>query len=827
MKTVLLFKMFMMACALSTAQSVNITAATGWLESAYVTWEPVAGANRYDVFYSGNGMTDQQIDTQLIRSYGSYYRADIIGLAAGDYTFKIVPVTSNNPGAAAVTGVVTVMAHDRNGFAHEGGYVPGAYNLDGTLKDNAVVIYITENSKNTVTLNVTGANSNPCVGLQNILDGFKKGRDNRPLAIRLIGNITDLDYMINGDLVIENDNNANGSITFEGIGSDAVANGWGLRIKRGTNIEVRNLAFMLTDAAEGDNVGLQQDNDHVWVHNCDMFYGAPGGDADQSKGDGALDCKRSTYVTMSYNHFWDTGKSNLLGLSEDTTTGLYITYHHNWYDHSDSRHPRVRFYSAHIYNNYFDGNSKYGSGSTNGSSLFIEGNYFRKCKYPMLTSRQGTDISGGSSGTFSGEDGGFIKAFNNTISGQQRLVYYDAVNAPVQFDAYQAAARSEQIPSNLTSFKGNNAYNNFDTDASLYVNTISIDTPEDARDKVMQYSGRVSGGDITWTFNNAVDDNDSGVNSGLAALLQSYSTSVVSVQGDQGTNQSAQTLTIPNNNEQAVNSGESIEDMVFVWGGDATSASVSGLPSAGIVFTIDSSSKTVTISGTPTENVSFTVTTTGTAGSPVSGTGSIRINGVAGDDEVHNFTASGLTSNFYSFSGANINSTAGSTTYDGLTLTTRLKIESSTNISYSTSTESELTLVFDLTFNGTIKLDNTSYTASNGLLLIPSINSGSHQITKGSVANLFYIKTAYTLSMGNIEELENVSLYPNPTSGIVSLKHSLDRIERIEVYNVLGSLINAMENPIDTVDLRSFSAGIYLMKIVTPNGSITKRMIKK
>ena len=184
----------------------------------------------------------------------------------------------------------------------------------------------------------------------------------------------------------------------------------------------------------GGNIGLQQDNEYVWVHNCDFFYGDAGSDADQVKGDGALDCKKSTYVTFSYNHFWDSGKSNLLGLSEGSNAGLYITYHHNWYDHSDSRHPRVRYYSAHVYNNYYDGNAKYGVGSTLGSSVFVENNFFRNCKYPMLTSMQGTDVYGGAEGTFLGENGGSIKAFSNTISGATRLVYYNATTLPVEFD---------------------------------------------------------------------------------------------------------------------------------------------------------------------------------------------------------------------------------------------------------------------------------------------------------------------------------------------------------------------------------------------------------
>lgn len=393
MKRILLYMALLFVSAQIWAQSVTITKSSGWLESAFVEWTPVAGADSYNVYYTGGVETNKKIDEQLIRSYGSYFRADIPGIAAGTYTITVKPVTANVEGTGTTTSSLTVLAQDRNGFAFEGGRIPGAYNLNGTLKNNAVILYITQNTKNTIEFSVitssNGTTKTNYIGLQNILDGFKKGLDTRPLAIRLIGNITDLastfqladggTYMYNGDVVIENKKNASSSITMEGIGNDAVVNGWGIRIKNASNVEIRNLGFMLTNADEGDNIGLQQDNDHIWVHNCDMFYGAAGGDADQAKGDGALDAKRSAYITFSYNHFWDSGKCNLLGLSEGITTpGLYITYHHNWYDHSDSRHPRVRYYSAHIYNNYYDGNSKYGSGSTLGSSLFMEANFFSK-----------------------------------------------------------------------------------------------------------------------------------------------------------------------------------------------------------------------------------------------------------------------------------------------------------------------------------------------------------------------------------------------------------------------------------------------------------------
>ena len=227
----------------------------------------------------------------MIRKYGSYYRADALGLAPGSYTLKVVPVTNGVEGTGAVTSTVTVKAHDRSGFAFSNNKVPGAYNKDGTPKNGAVILYITENTKNTISLEVTGASANPCVGLQTILDGFKKGKDNRPLIVRLIGSISDMSYMISGDVVIENSNNASGSITIEGVGEDAVANGWGIRLKNASNIEVRNLGIMNVNSGEGDNLGLQQNNEYVWIHHNDFFYGDAGSDSDQAKGDGALDCK--------------------------------------------------------------------------------------------------------------------------------------------------------------------------------------------------------------------------------------------------------------------------------------------------------------------------------------------------------------------------------------------------------------------------------------------------------------------------------------------------------------------------------------------------------
>jgi pectate lyase len=846
-KTLLFFAVILLFSMPLLAQTVTINESAGWLESAFVKWQPVSGAQSYNVYYSGEGITDRKIDNQLIRSYGSYFRADVLGLKAGNYTLKVAPVVSGVEGTPTSTSTLTVLPHDRTGFAFHGGRVPGAYKADGTPKDGAVIIYITENTKNTVSINITGANANPCVGLQNILYGIKKGKDTRPFIIRLIGNITDMTVMEGGDMVIENANNAASYVTFEGVGSDAVANGWGVRLKSASNIEVRNLGFMNCNSTAGDNVGLQDKNDFIWVHNCDLFYGHAGSDADQIKGDGALDNKGSTYITFSYNHFWDSGKSSLLGLGEKTTVGLYVTYHHNWFNHSDSRHPRVRYYSTHVYNNYYDGNAKYGVGSTLGSSVFVEGNYFRNCKRPMMISLQGTDVwdevnqrnSPGTIGTFSGEAGGIIKAYNNTFDythiplrfvayGDPNPLYNIAgkISSTVDFDAYVASSRDELVPSTVKSFSGANTYNNFDTDAALYVKNLVIDEPAVAKTKVMQYAGRVEGGDLKFTFNNVVDDASYAVNNFIKASLTAYESSLVAVQGETPVVVSSQTLTADADIHQSVAPDTAIEPIIFTWGGDATDATVTGLPASGISFVKDATSKTITVSGTPTAEVTFSVTTSGTAGTPVTLSGSVGIDdGTTPPAEmIHNFTVSGKTSTFYNIVG-NMNSTNGSVSYAGLTLTSRLKIESSTSITFTTTQAGTLTLVFDATFNGVIKVNNVNYTAVSGIVTV-SLPAGSHSITKGDTTNLFYISVVYSTTGIQTTDAVKLSLYPNPVINSLMINTNA-QVQKTEIYSLTGILVKRAEANIKTIDMSNLSNGSYLVRVFTENGTSNQMIIKK
>lgn len=688
MKKITLLLLTFLGIQISMDAQIILLKAEGGLESASATWLSDSTAHSYAVYISGQGLENQKADDLLIRNYGEYFRVDIPGLSAGDYSIKLIPVKLNTDSTlseideqAINSEKITVMAHDRTGYAFWNNRIPGAYTTQGHLKENAVVLYVTNQNKNTISLEVTGATTNPCVGLQTILDGFKKGKDTRPLAIRFIGQVTDLDYMLGGDLVVENANNSNSYITLEGLGDDATIDGWGIRVKNASNIEIRNLGLMNTDSDEGDNLGLQQNNDHIWVHNCDFFYGNAGGDADQAKGDGALDVKKSTYITLSYNHFWDTGKSNLLGLSEGSSEGLFITYHHNWYDHSDSRHPRVRYYSAHVYNNYYDGIANYGVGSTLGSSVFVEANYFRNCRYPILTSMQGSDVWNESTQTndynnmptFSSEDGGTIKSYQNYMIGQRRFVPYastEFANSSKDFDAFVANTRDEQIPNTVKSSFGGNIYNNFDTNTEL-IYTYTPDSPQDAMLKVKLYAGRTNGGDFKWAFHNPVDDSSSSVNVALKSALTNYKTKLVSIQGENSSTGSGDT------------GGET--------GGEISDA-----------------------------------------------------------DYIQNFTLSGKSSNFFTISG-NLSSSYGSVNYNGLNLTQCLKMESSTSIGFNSAQSGTIHLIFNPLYTGTIKIDGTSYTLEEGNIAL-NLNAGNHIIQKGSGSTYLFYMTWSTLTQLNYPE---------------------------------------------------------------------------
>ena len=548
---------FVFCSILSAGAAVQIKSTDGWLESAFVEWMHSGSYSDYNVYVRPEGGDYTVLDKQLLRSYSNYFRADALGLPAGNYQLKVVPMANGAEleAEASETGVLPVRAHDRNGFAHfNWSKGVGAYKDNGELKDGAKVLYVYKGNAKTITMDVivdSKGTKQTKTGLQDIITGYQKGYEKTPLCIRIIGtleasDIDRFDSSAEGLQIKGNKAYSELNITIEGVGNDAVIRGFGILMRNCKSVEVRNFVIM---SCMDDCISLDTENCNVWVHHLDLFYGKKGS-GDKVKGDGSIDLKGDTqYLTVSYNHFWDTGKSSLCGMKSETGPN-YITYHHNWFDHSDSRHPRVRTMSVHVYNNYFDGIAKYCVGVTTGACAFVENNYFNNAHNPMLISMQGTDTKNGTdekdTPTFSKENGGIIKAFNNVLAGSSTTPQYYSASNTVHFDAYLAQTRSEQVPSSVTAKLGGTGYNNFDTDNSK-MPSITPDDPNDIPAIVTSGlgAGRMFHSDIELSLAN-YDPKNYDLSSELSNLIVGYTSRLQGVFGTDWNNLPEPATALPN-----------------------------------------------------------------------------------------------------------------------------------------------------------------------------------------------------------------------------------------------------------------------------------------
>lgn len=81
----------------------------------------------------------------------------------------------------------------------------------------------------------------------------------------------------------------------------------------------------------------------------------------------------------------------------------------------------------------------------------------------------------------------------------------------------------------------------------------------------------------------------------------------------------------------------------------------------------------------------------------------------------------------------------------------------------------------------------------------------------------------------NKTNINNISIHPNPTSGIITINNLplSDNNSQLTITDITGKILK--EFPLKgsqiTIDLSNFNTGIYLFKVETANGVITKKII--
>ncbi|MDE7095027.1 MAG: InlB B-repeat-containing protein, partial [Anaeroplasmataceae bacterium] len=184
---------------------IEITNYSGYNEGLFFEATPVVGASLsdYSVQYKLASDTSWKlVDEELIREENNKIRCDIVGIPAGSYQVKL------DVNGKSKTISCAVAAQDRSGYAHFN-YTSGigAYKDDGTLKSDAIVVYVTNENKNTVTID-----GYSYTGLVTIIQNQSKIK--KPLDIRIIGKITTNQYAPKSDAPRLPDGSNNSSTFF-------------------------------------------------------------------------------------------------------------------------------------------------------------------------------------------------------------------------------------------------------------------------------------------------------------------------------------------------------------------------------------------------------------------------------------------------------------------------------------------------------------------------------------------------------------------------------------------------------------------------------------
>jgi len=90
-------------------------------------------------------------------------------------------------------------------------------------------------------------------------------------------------------------------------------------------------------------------------------------------------------------------------------------------------------------------------------------------------------------------------------------------------------------------------------------------------------------------------------------------------------------------------------------------------------------------------------------------------------------------------------------------------------------------------------------------------------------------------SLLNTEDISfsesDISLYPNPTSGILTIDAANAQLESAVIYNMTGRVVRELKMegiPSQTLDVQNLRNGSYMIQLITTNGNqLTKRFIKE
>ncbi|MBT8308968.1 MAG: T9SS type A sorting domain-containing protein [Flavobacteriaceae bacterium] len=101
-------------------------------------------------------------------------------------------------------------------------------------------------------------------------------------------------------------------------------------------------------------------------------------------------------------------------------------------------------------------------------------------------------------------------------------------------------------------------------------------------------------------------------------------------------------------------------------------------------------------------------------------------------------------------------------------------------------------------------------------------------IMGNKMATITFNYKSSTLGINDAASIENIKVYPNPTKDILHISNPANKLESVDLYNVLGKRINIItSNSSDskTLNVRNLRSGVYILKLKNIDGDSSTRKV--
>ena len=132
-----------------------------------------------------------------------------------------------------------------------------------------------------------------------------------------------------------------------------------------------------------------------------------------------------------------------------------------------------------------------------------------------------------------------------------------------------------------------------------------------------------------------------------------------------------------------------------------------------------------------------------------------------------------------------------------------------------------------------VAVDFSGYTGNGHRIAFRNVLNGKHypysynyidDIAFGTSAKSIEAAGDVNDPMDNERYLDNISVYPNPTTGMLYI--DAVNVQKVECYNQMGQLVGVYDNE-NELNLGELSNGVYMLRITVPQGVTMRKVVKR